>query len=134
MRWFTGRTVRRHNCGRSGMASAQERTLDINQEMTNGMAIYRIVGRLDGLTSPDLESAVKSTISGGTLRVILDMRAVTYVSSAGLRGILSSAKRAKAADGGLAVFGLQSSVDEVFKASGFQNMLPIVSDEDEARS
>jgi len=116
------------------MASAQERTLDINQEMTNGTAIYRIAGRLDGLTSPDLESAVKSTISGGTLRVILDMRAVTYVSSAGLRGILSSAKRAKAAEGSLAVFGLQSSVNEVFEASGFQNMLPIVSDETEARS
>ena len=107
--------------------------MDINQEMTNGMAIYRIAGRLDGLTSPDLESAVKSAISGGTPRVILDMRAVTYVSSAGLRGILSSAKRAKAAEGSLAVFGLQTEVNEVFEASGFSTVLPVVSDENEAR-
>jgi anti-anti-sigma factor len=123
-------------CGRlfDGIASDQERTLDINREVTNGMAIYRIAGRIDGVTTPELESAVTSTINGGTPRVIFDMRAVTYVSSAGLRVILSTAKRAKAAQGGLAIFGLQSEVNEVFEISGFQNMFPIVSDENEARS
>ena len=107
--------------------------MDINQEVTHGMAVYRITGRIDGLTSPDLESALSSTINGGTSRVILDMRAVTYISSAGLRCILSTAKRAKAGQGGLAVFGLQSAVNEVFEASGFNTVLPVVSDENEAR-
>jgi len=119
---------------RAGIASAQEHVLDINREMLHGVAVYRITGRIDGLTSPDLESAVGSAIDGGTPRIILDMRAVNYVSSAGLRSILSTAKRAKTAEGGLAVFGLQPAVNEVFVASGFHNALPVVADESEARS
>ena len=107
--------------------------MDINQEVTHGTAVCRITGRIDGLTSPDLEQALSSSINGGTSRVILDMRAVTYISSAGLRCILSTAKRAKAGQGGLAVFGLQSAVNEVFEASGFNTVLPVVSDENEAR-
>ena len=55
------------------------------------------------------------------------MRAVTYISSAGLRVVLSSAKRAKAAKGGLAVFGLQPAVKEVFEVSGCSSKLPEVS-------
>ena len=108
--------------------------MDIKNEISNGMAIYRIAGRIDALTSQNLESAVDSALNGGSPRVIFDMSGVTYVSSAGLRGILSTAKRAKAAKGGLAVFGLQSSVNEVFEISGFQNIIPIVKDESEARS
>jgi len=108
--------------------------LDINRELTNGVAICRLTGRIDGLTSPDLESTLSSVIKEGPPRLILDMRAVTYISSAGLRCILATAKRAKAANGGLAVFGLQPAVQEVFEVSGFQNVLPVVSDENEARS
>ena len=108
--------------------------MDVKSEVVNGMAIYRIAGRVDAVTAPKLESAVSTTIDAGTPRVIFDMRAVTYISSAGLRVVLSSAKRAKAANGGLAVFGLQPAVQEVFEVSGFQNVLPVVSDENEARS
>jgi anti-anti-sigma factor len=115
-------------------ASAQEQILDIKGEVTQGVAVYRITGKIDGLTSPDLEAALSSAIKEGAARVILDMRAVTYVSSAGLRGLLSTAKRAKAAQGGLAVFGLQPAVNEVFEISGFQSVLAVAPDESEARA
>jgi anti-anti-sigma factor len=108
--------------------------LDIDSEVTNGVAVYRIAGRIDEVARPQLESAVDSAINGGTPRILLDMRAVTYISSAGLRGILSTAKRAIAAKGGLAIFGLRSAVNEVFQIAGIQNFLPIASDEIEARS
>jgi anti-anti-sigma factor len=108
--------------------------LDIKSEVAGGTVIYRLAGRIDASTGPNLESAVSSVIDQGTPRVIFDMRAVTYISSAGLRVVLSSAKRAKAAKGGLAVFGLQPAVNEVFAVSGFQHVLPIASDENDARS
>jgi anti-anti-sigma factor len=97
-------------------------------------AVYRIVGRIDALTSPKLQSSIGSVINGGSPRVILDMRDVTYMSSAGLRFILTVAKQAAAARGGLAVFGVQPAVSEVFESSGFQNIIPIVSDEAQARA
>jgi anti-anti-sigma factor len=95
---------------------------------------YRIAGRIDGLTSQDLESAVGLALSGGTPRIIFDMREVTFISSAGLRVVVMTAKRAAAAKGGLSIFGVQSAVNEVFEISGLQKFITIASDETEARS
>lgn len=102
--------------------------------MAGGVAVYRIVGRLDALTSPHLESAVGSVLSGGNPRIIFDMEEVTFISSAGIRVVLKTAKQAAAAKGGLAIFGLQSAVNEVFEISGLQKFIPITSDGREARS
>jgi anti-anti-sigma factor len=108
--------------------------LEVRTEVAGGVAVYRIVGRLDALTSPNLESAVGSALSGGNPRIIFDMAEVAFVSSAGLRVILKTAKQAAAAKGGLVIFGLQSAVNEVFEISGLQKFIPVASDETEARS
>ena len=108
--------------------------MEVRTEVAGGVAVYRIVGRLDGLTSPELELAVGPAFSGGNPRIIFDMGEVTFISSAGLRVILKTAKQAGAAKGGLAIFGLQSAVNEVFEISGLQKFIPIASDETEARS
>jgi anti-sigma B factor antagonist len=106
--------------------------LDVRRETAGTVAVYRIVGRVDALTSPTLESTAGSAIAEGTPRIVYDMREVSYISSAGLRGILLIAKMAKAAKGGLAVFGLQPGVDEVFQTSDFHNIVPIAPDETQA--
>jgi len=108
--------------------------LDVRTEIADGVAVHRIVGRLDAVTSPSLGAAVGSAISTGYPRIIFDMGGVTFVSSAGLRVILMAAKQAAAAKGGLAIFGLQPAVNEVFSISGLQNFIPIVADEGEARA
>jgi anti-anti-sigma factor len=108
--------------------------LQVRAEMAGGVAVYRIVGRLDALTSPNLESAVGSAVSGRNPRIFFDMEEVTFISSAGIRVVLKTAKQAAAANGGLAIFGLQSAVNEVFEISGLQKFIPITSDEREARS
>ena len=71
--------------------------LEVRTEVAEGVAVYRIVGRLDALTSPNLESAAGSAISGGNPRIIFDMSEVTFISSAGLRVILKTAKQAATA-------------------------------------
>jgi anti-sigma B factor antagonist len=108
--------------------------LDISSESAGAVAVYRIVGKVDALTSPQLVAAVGSAIAGGTPWIVYDMREVAYISSAGLRGILVIAKQAKAAHGGLAMFGLQPAVDEVFAISGFHDIIPIATDETQARA
>ena len=108
--------------------------MEIRSEVVDGVALYRIAGRIDAVTGPDLQSAVSSAIGGGSPRIIFDMREVTYISSAGLRVIVLSAKQAKAANGGFAVFGLQAAVSEVFDVAGFRSIIPIVSSEADARS
>jgi anti-anti-sigma factor len=98
--------------------------------------MFRIAGRFDAeaLTNPILQSGVSSAISAGTSRIIFDMREVSFITSAGLRVVVMTAKQAAAAKGGLSIFGVQSSVNEVFEISGLSSIIPIASDEAEARS
>ena len=76
---------------------------------------------------------MNTAIDGGSQRVIFDMRQVSYVSSAGLRAILIAAKKAKSAGGGVAVFGLQAGVEEIFATSGFDKIVPIAASDAQAR-
>jgi anti-anti-sigma factor len=108
--------------------------LEVRSEIADGVAVYRIVGRLDASTSPKIETVVGPATGGENPRIIFDMREVSFVSSAGIRVILMTAKKAAAAKGGLAIFGLQSAVNEVFQISGLQRFIPIASDEREARA
>jgi len=106
--------------------------VDVKKETVQGTVVYRISGELTTLTGPILDSAL--VIDEGSSLVILDMREVTYVSSTGLRVIVQAAKRAKACKGGVAVFGLQTWVKKTFDVSGLGKIIPIASDETEARS
>jgi anti-anti-sigma factor len=108
--------------------------LEVRTEIADGVAVYRIAGRLDALTSPKIETAVGPATGGENPRIIFDMRQVSFVSSAGIRVILMTAKKAAAAKGGLAIFGVQSAVNEVFEISGLHRFIPITSDEHEARA
>jgi anti-anti-sigma factor len=108
--------------------------LEVRSEVANGVAVYRIIGRIDALTSHDLESAVGSATRSGTSRIIFDLSKVDFISSAGLWVILVTAKNAAAAKGGLSIFGVRPAVIEVFEISGVRKIIPIVSDETEARA
>ena len=66
--------------------------------------------------------------------VVVDLGGVEYISSAGLRVILTMVKASKAAAATLAFCSMQSMVAEVFKISGFSSMLPIYATRDEAVS
>jgi anti-anti-sigma factor len=110
--------------------------LEIRSEVVDGMTIFRIAGRFDteALTSQVLQSGVGSAISAGAPRIIFDMREVSFITSAGLRVVVMTAKQTAAAKGGLSIFGAQPAVKEVFEISGLAKIIPIASDEAEARS
>jgi anti-anti-sigma factor len=107
--------------------------MDITSTLDDGVIVFNIVGAIDFATSKDVEHAVNAAIQGGSQRMVFDMRQVSYVSSAGLRAILMAAKKAKSAGGGVAVFGLQADVEEVFTIAGFGKIVPIASSDTHAR-
>jgi len=108
--------------------------MEITSRVDGNLIQFNVVGRIDASTSGNVESAVNTAIGGGSQRVIFDMSGVDYISSAGLRAILVAAKKAKSAGGGVAVFGLQAGVAEVFNVAGFGKIIPIVSSDAEARA
>lgn len=82
-----------------------------------------VSGRLDLTSAPALEEELERLIDGGARRVALDVHPLEYLSSAGLRAILVTAKRLRESGGTLAVVGLAGPVKEVFDMAGLSGVL-----------
>ena len=90
-----------------------------------GCTVARLVGRLDAASVGSLDAGLEACVARGTRSLVLDLAALDYVSSAGLRSVLAVTKRLKAAGGGVAISGLAGLVKEVFAISGVDTLLPV---------
>ena len=90
-----------------------------NQEET----IIKIVGRLDTITAPALDKTINEDI-GDTKNLVLDVKGMEYISSAGLRVLLSAQKKMQKI-GSMKVTGVCEEVMEVFEMTGFADILVI---------
>lgn len=81
-------------------------------------------GRIDTATSPQLDTAVKNELEG-IMHLVIDLEKVSYISSSGLRILLSFHKAMNAKNGELTVEKPTEMVLEVFEVTGFSDMLNI---------
>ncbi len=86
--------------------------------------IAKLTGRLDGPAAPVLDQELVPLVVPGA-KLVLDLTDLAYVSSAGLRIFLKTAKQAKAAKARLSLFGINDVVQEVFDISGFTAIFEI---------
>ncbi len=98
--------------------------MDIAKEMMAGHCVVRLTGRLDAVTAPELEGFLTELIDGGQTSVAVDLSTLEYVSSAGLRVFLVSAKKLKVAKGAFSLAGLKDNIKEVIEISGFPSIMP----------
>ena len=87
--------------------------------------VVSIAGRLDATTSVELDKQCDLWLSQGEHDIVLDMGNLEYISSAGLRSILASAKKLKKKGGDLHLCGLVGLVADVMKMSGFAAIFKI---------
>lgn len=99
--------------------------MEITESTLDSATVLALHGRLDGLTSGTLERKLDALFAAGTRKLVFDCAQLLYVSSAGLRVFLSSAKKLKAAGGGAAFAALSPATHEVFELSGFTTVLVI---------
>ena len=85
--------------------------------------IIEIVGRLDTITAPALDKTINEDIEG-TKDLILDLKGLEYISSAGLRVLLSAQKKMQKI-GSMKVTNVCAEVMEVFEMTGFADILVI---------
>ena len=97
--------------------------MTIVEERNNNVLTLKIEGRLDTTTAPTLEKTINDILDGVT-ELILDMNQLTYVSSAGLRVLLSSQKKMNKI-GTMKLIGVCEDVMEVFEMTGFVDILNI---------
>jgi len=99
--------------------------MEITQQEENGIVSIAIKGRLDADSSPEAEKVVKQALEGPTTRVLFNLGALEYLSSAGLRVLLSAAKEMRRREGKIVLCALNEFVKEIFEVSGFQSLIPI---------
>ena len=97
--------------------------LKIEQTMENEKAVFALEGRLDTVTAPELEQALKAVLPGLT-ELKLDLEKLEYISSAGLR-VLLSAQKVMNRQGTMTLSKVSETIMEIFEVTGFSDILTI---------
>jgi len=109
-----------------------EGTMDLAEERQGDILILTIKGRLDAISSPTAEKHVFELINEGSNKLVLNLGGVEYLSSAGMRMLLSTTKKLKGQAGKLVLCSVTPNVMDVLKISGFDHVLDIVKTQQEA--
>ena len=108
---------------KSAVNLSSKSRLDVEVKKDGAAYTFLLEGRLDTITSPDLESKINDATPDAT-KLILNLTKLDYISSAGLRVLLGAAQ-AMDGKGDMVVRNLNPSVREVFDLTGFSNMFNI---------
>ncbi len=97
--------------------------LNIEKKSNETELTFVLKGRLDTTTAPELEKELKASMDGVTA-LIIDMAALDYISSAGLR-VLLSAQKTMNMQGKMKVVHVSETIMEIFEVTGFSEILTI---------
>ncbi len=97
--------------------------MDIIKTQEDSRLTVALTGRLDTVTAPQLEGELRTAVSGIS-ELVFDLSALDYVSSAGLR-VLLSAQKVMNRQGSMAIRGVSPELLEIFEVTGFTDILNI---------
>ena len=97
--------------------------LSINRKIEDKRAVFTLEGRLDTITAPELEKELSATLQGVD-DLTLDFDKLDYISSAGLRVLLTTQKIMNR-QGKMKIVHVNSTIMEVFEVTGFIDILTI---------
>jgi len=100
--------------------------MEIAESTHDAVLVLSPTGRLDSITAPEFELLVRSRLADGQRRILIDLDALDYISSAGLRILLVAGKALKAERGRMALCRVKGTVREVLRISAFDRIFTIV--------
>jgi anti-anti-sigma factor len=106
--------------------------MNIREHRVGNTLVIVPQGHLDSRSAKDFEEKVLNSVDSGENSILLDFSMVDYISSAGLRVVLTSAKHQKEKNGKLAICSLVGSVKDIFRVSGFDTIVDIYADQESA--
>ena len=96
----------------------------INKTIENGKALFELQGRLDTVSAPQLEQEIRSSLDGVN-ELTFDLKDLAYISSAGLR-VLLTAQKIMNKQGTMTIRNANETVMDVFEITGFSDILTII--------
>ena len=97
--------------------------MTIDKQINGSELTLTLNGRLDTTTAPELEAVIKENLAGVT-NLVMDFAGLEYLSSAGLRVILSAQKTMNK-QGEMVIRNVNETINEVFEITGFIDILTI---------
>ncbi len=97
--------------------------MEIKKTQEGGVLTVTVEGRLDTTTAPRLEAEFKQSL-GGVTKLVLDFGSLEYLSSAGLR-VLLSAQKVMNKQGEMIVRNVNETIAEIFEVTGFSDILTV---------
>lgn len=102
--------------------------MQVTISQRHGVQALALAGRLDAVGAERVAAPLEAALTSGERKVILDLRGVDYVSSAGLQVLLRAAKLAEAGNARLVLCGAGAYVLEVLQMVGFASLLEMEPD------
>ena len=99
--------------------------MNTRETRSGELVVLALDGKLDGLSAPTLETQITRLRSEGAQRIVFDCAGLQYISSAGLRVFLGVAKQLQAVGGRCGFAALTPAVREIFRISGFLELLEV---------
>ncbi len=106
--------------------------IDLQDEFNDDVLVLNPTGRIDGANAKEYEQSLLDRIKEGHSKILLDCGSVNYISSAGLRVLLMASRRAGESAGQLVLCAVQDQVRDVFRFSGFEEIISIHGDREAA--
>ena len=101
-------------------------------DSTQDVAIMNVKGRVDSNTAPELDSALANLLNSDRNKIILNLEAVEYLSSAGLRALVRALKDAQASGGDLRLASVSQPIEVILRTVGMLQMFKLYPSEQEA--
>ena len=106
--------------------------MDVTTERQDGVLSAQVGGRIDSSNAAEFEEAIRTAIEESDRAVIMDFEKLVYISSAGLRAVLLTAKFLGERNAKFALCSLADEIREIFEISGFDKIIAIHSSKAEA--
>ena len=102
--------------------------MEISTKDMKRVSLVTVSGRVDSATAPDFEKALQALVQANRSQIVLDLKGVEYMSSAGIRGMVSAIKSARASGGDLRLAHPSVRVKEVLELAGLLSIFTIYDD------
>jgi anti-anti-sigma factor len=106
--------------------------MDIDTASHDTVTSVTVKGRVDSTTADKLRDHLTSVIQTGSARLVIDLKEVTYISSAGFRTLLITARSVETAKGKLVLCGIGGEVKRLFDIASFTELFTISPNRDDA--
>ena len=106
--------------------------MEISTTPFENVTAVAVKGRVDSTTADGLTSRLSELVKSGASRLVIDLKEVSYISSAGFRTLLITARAVGQASGKLVLCGITGDLQRLFDLSGFSELFTILPNRDDA--